>query len=664
MCGIAGFISGSASGRDPDVIAGRMADAISRRGPDDHGTWTDRDAGVGLAHRRLSIIDLSPAGHQPMLSESGRFAITFNGEVYNFAELRGALEREGAAPAWRGHSDTEVLLAAVNAWGVKRALQRATGMFAFGLWDRRERTLVLARDRLGEKPLYYGMSGRTFLFGSELAALKAHPDWEGEVDREALCLLLRLNYIPAPFSIYRGIHKLRPGTFLTLRAGPPAGDIETYWDAAEVARRGLRAPFEGSPDETVERVDALIRQSLQGQMVADVPVGAFLSGGVDSSTVVALMQAMSERPVRTFSIGFNEQGYDEAPHAKAVAAHLGTDHTELYVTAEQARTVIPRLPSLYSEPFADASQIPTFLVSELTRRHVTVSLSGDGGDELFSGYTRYQLADRAWSAVSKVPRALREAAARITLGVSPARWDQLLGGPARALPPRLRPKLIGDRLHKAANVVSLTSADEVYGALISLWQEPDSVVIGAAAPELPFALADDIAGSAAPVRRMMYLDLVGYLPDDILVKVDRASMAVGLEARVPLLDHRLVEFAWSLPLEHLRRDGQSKWPLRRVLDRHVPRELIDRPKMGFGVPIDGWLRGPLRDWAENLLDERRLAREGYFRPGPVREAWRAHLGGRRNMQYQLWSILMFQAWHEAESARASTYASPPASVGV
>lgn len=663
MCGIAGFIAGGAAGRDPEPIARRMADAIARRGPDDHGIWSDREAGVALAHRRLSIVDLSPAGHQPMLSDTGRFALTFNGEIYNHSELRAALEREGAAPNWRGHSDTEVLLAAVSAWGIWRTLERSVGMFAFGLWDRRERTLVLARDRLGEKPLYYGKAGRTFLFGSELAALRAHPDWDGEIDREALCLLLRLNYIPAPFSIYKGIHKLPPGTFMTLKAGALRGDIETYWDAGEVAERGLRQPFDGTPGEAVEHVDALIRQSLQGQMMADVPVGAFLSGGIDSSTVVALMQAMNTRPVRTFSIGFNEADYNEAPHAKAVAAHLGTDHTELYVTPEQAMTVIPRLPSLYSEPFSDVSQIPTFLVSELTRRHVTVSLSGDAGDELFSGYTRYQLADRIWSTVSKVPRPLRQASAQLALGLSPKRWDQLLSAPARALPLRMRPKLIGDRLHKAANVVSLESADEVYRVLISLWQAPDDVVLGVREPELPFAMPAPAARLAAPVRRMMYLDLIGYLPDDILVKVDRASMAVGLEARVPFLDHRLVEFAWSLPLEHLRRDGQSKWPLRRVLDRYVPKSLTERPKMGFGVPIDSWLRGPLKDWAENLLDARRLEQEGIFRPEPIREAWRAHLEGRRNMQYQLWSILMFQAWHEAERSAEAAPAPAAACVG-
>ena len=659
MCGIAGFIASDAGAGAKERIARQMADAISRRGPDDQGVWVDEEAGVALAHRRLSIIDLTPAGHQPMLSDSGRWVITFNGEIYNHAELRAELERTGAAPQWRGHCDTEVLLAAIQAWGLPHTLERAVGMFAFALWDRRERTLVLARDRLGEKPLYYGTARGTFLFASELAALKVHPHWEGEIDRGALCLLLRLAYVPAPHAIYKGIRKLPPGTYLVLKAGDRTGRIETYWDAGAVAEEGARNPFAGTPEEAVERTDALIRRSLAGQMMADVPVGAFLSGGIDSSTVVALMQAMSSRPVRTFSIGFNEQGYDEAPHAKSIARHLGTDHTELYVTTSEAMTVIPRLPSLYSEPFADVSQIPTYLVSELTRRQVTVSLSGDGGDELFSGYRRYRLGGRLRALLSVVPPRLRRAAARLALSMPPARWDQIAAGPLKLLPARTRPKLVGDKVHKAANVIGVDGADSMYRALSSLWLNPEDVVIGASEP--PFAAAGASRHSSDPVRRMMYLDLIGYLPDDILVKVDRASMAVGLEARVPLLDHRLVEFSCSLPIALLQRDGQSKWPLRRVLERYVPRTLTDRPKMGFGVPIDSWLRGGLRDWAESLLDERRLRQEGLFRPKPIRDAWQAHLGGRRNLQYQLWNVLMFQAWHEAERSAASERPMPAAS---
>ncbi len=657
MCGIAGFIGGGRHAGRADLIARHMADAIARRGPDDHGVWLDTDAGVALAHRRLSIVDLTPAGHQPMLDRSGRFVLTFNGEIYNHAELRAELERSGAAPRWRGHCDTEVLLEAIAAWGVRGALQRAVGMFALALWDRRERTLVLARDRLGEKPLYYGWLGPTLVFGSELSALAAHPDWQGEIDRDALGLLVRLNYVPAPHAIYKGIRKVVPGTYLVLRAGAREGTTETYWDAGAVAIAGARTPFSGSPEEAVERTEALIRQSLQGQMMADVPLGAFLSGGIDSSTVVALMQAMVARPVRTFSIGFNEKGYDEAPHAKAVARQLGTDHTELYVTMKEAMAVVPQLPSLYSEPFADVSQIPTFLVSELARRHVTVALSGDGGDELFSGYTRYAIGDRLWRVLSKVPPGARRGAAALLKRIPAKRWDEVLGGPLRLLPERTRPRLVGDKLHKAAGVIGLGSADAIYQGLISLWADPAAVVIGAGGPQTQH----DAVQLDDPVRRMMHQDLVGYLPDDILVKVDRASMAVGLEARVPLLDHRLVEFTWSLPLAHLRREGQSKWPLRRILARHVPPNLTQRPKMGFGVPIDSWLRGGLRDWAESLLDPRRLAEEGLFHPEPIRAAWQAHLEGHRNLQYQLWSVLMFQAWNaEQRAARATTPPRPMA----
>jgi len=658
MCGIAGFIGDGRHQGRADLIAHHMADAIARRGPDDHGVWVDWEPGLALAHRRLSIVDLTPAGHQPMLSQSGRLVLTFNGEIYNHAELRAELERSGAAPQWRSHCDTEVLLAAISAWGVQRTLQRSVGMFAFALWDRRERTLVLARDRVGEKPLYYGWAGPTFLFGSELSALKAHPDWEGEIDRGALCLLLRLNYVPTPHAIYKGIRKLPAGAYFVLEAGQRDGRIETYWDAQEVAARGARKPFTGTPEEAVERTDALIRQSLKGQMLADVPLGAFLSGGIDSSAVVALMQAMSPRPVRTFSIGFNEEEYDEAPHAKAVARRLGTDHTELYVTMNEAMAVVPQLPSLYSEPFADASQIPTFLVSALARRHVTVALSGDGGDELFSGYTRYRQADRLWRVLSKVPGGIRRASSRLALHVPSTQWDHILRGPLGLLPSHMQPRLVGERLHKAANVVGLRNTEEIYRTLVSHWARPDDVVIGATEPLTPITWPDAAAQIADPVRRMMYLDLTGYLPDDVLVKVDRASMAVGLEARVPLLDHRLVEFTWSLPLDLLRREGRSKWPLRCLLDRHVPRALTERAKMGFGVPIDSWLRGGLRDWAESLLDERRLAREGLFNPKPIRAAWHAHLKENRNLQYRLWSVLMFQAWNEAQ--QQTTYQRPVA----
>jgi asparagine synthase (glutamine-hydrolysing) len=450
---------------------------------------------------------------------------------------------------------------------------------------------------------------------------------------------------------------------LLLKAGAREGRVETYWDAGEVAAEGLRNPFTGAPEEAAEQTEALLRQSLKGQMMADVPLGAFLSGGIDSSTVVALMQAMSNRPVRTFSIGFREPGYDEAPHAREVARHLGTDHTELYVTMKEAMAVVPQLPSLYSEPFADVSQIPTFLVSELARRHVTVALSGDGGDELFSGYTRYRIGDRLWRNLSKVPLSARRSTAALLRSVPAQRWDKVLGLPLRLFPERTRPRLVGDKLNKAAGIIGLSGPDAIYEALTSLWANPAEVVIGASAPAMPQSSVD----LAEPVRRMMHQDLIGYLPDDILVKVDRASMAVGLEARVPLLDHRLVAFTWRLPLAYLRREGRAKWPLRQILNRHVPTSLTERPKMGFGVPIDSWLRGGLRDWAESLLDARRLSEEGLFRPEPIRAAWQAHLSGHRNLQYQLWSVLMFQAWNEercAARAMAPRRVMAAASVGV
>lgn len=652
MCGIAGFLGPAAEANRLGRIARQMGDAICHRGPDDRGEWVDADAGVALAHRRLSIVDLSPAGHQPMTSACGRWVIVFNGEIYNHGEIRRALEAAGQAPPWRGHSDTEVLLAAVAAHGLAHALERCVGMFAFALWDCRDRTLVLARDRLGEKPLYYGRVGQYFLFASELEALRRHPAWVADIDRDALCLLLRHNCIPAPHSIYRGIRKLLPGTYLVLRPPGADGEIVAYWRASEHALAGASAPFEGSAGEAVERVEHLIRQSLAGQMMADVPLGAFLSGGVDSSTVVALMQQMSARPVRTFSIGFEVAGYDEAPHAKAIARHLGTDHTELYVTAGDALDVVPRLATLYDEPFADSSQIPTYLVAMLARRHVTVSLSGDGGDELFAGYNRYTIAARLWPALDRVPAAVRRSMARLLTRAGPGTWNRVLEPGVRLLPRRYRIALPGDRLHKAADVVGLDSLDALYRGLVSHWPAPERVVIGGREPETLLTRPGACADIHDPIRRMMLLDALTYLPDDILVKVDRASMAVSLESRVPFLDHRLVEFSMRLPLAILHRDGRSKWPLRAILDRYVPRALIDRPKMGFGVPIADWLRGPLREWAESLLAQSRLQREGYFEPAEVRAAWADHLSGRRNLQYRLWDILMFQAWLEATTAPA------------
>ena len=638
-----------------------QASAIAHRGPDDHGVWVDPAFGVALGHRRLSIVDLSAAGHQPMRSHDGRYITTFNGEIYNYRDLRLALESEAHAgrgsAGWRGHSDTEVLLEAVATYGVDAALQKAVGMFAMGIWDRERRALMLARDRIGEKPLYYGYVGGALVFGSELKALAAHPGWRSEIDRDALTAYLRFAYVPHTHSIYRGVHKLPPGSIVTFTQSDIAQrklpQPRSYWSAKEAIVGAKRDPFRGTEREAVDELERLLRQSIRDQMVADVPLGAFLSGGIDSSTVVALMQAQCNRKVRTFSIGFHEQGYNEADHAKVVAHHLGTEHTELYVTSAQALEVIPRLPAIYDEPFADSSQIPTFLVAELARRHVTVSLSGDAGDELFGGYNRYFVGKRVWERVAHVPRPLRGVLAAALSAPSPVAWDRVYSLVAPMLPASARVRMPGDKLHKLARMLALPSAEAFYLGLVSQIAAPETVAMqGGEAPSM-LGLADRWPPLDDFTERMMYLDLVSYLPDDILVKVDRAAMAVSLETRVPLLDHRVVEFAWRLPLSMKTRGGQGKHVLREVLHRHVPRALIDRPKMGFGVPIDAWLRGPLREWAEALLDPLRLTREGYLRPGPVREKWDEHLSGRRNWSYWLWTVLMFQAWLEAQQGEAT-----------
>lgn len=641
MCGIAGFWGPSTNAVGHSELVRLMSRRISHRGPDDDGMWIDRDAGVALAHRRLSIVDLSPAGHQPMMSACGRFVISFNGEIYNHNQLRRCFSGDHA---WRGHSDTEVLLAAIAKWGIRRALEQSVGMFAFAVWDRELRTLTLARDRLGEKPLYFGYLQQTFVFASEPSAFTAHPEWRGEVDRDSLALLMRHNYIPAPYSIYKGVSKLRPGQILTITKPSDQPCFETYWSASAVAETGSASPFTGTPVEAVERLEGLLRQSLQGQMMADVPLGAFLSGGVDSSVVVALMQSISPKPVKTFTIGFEHQDFNEAKHAKVVARHLGAAHNELYVTEREARDVIPKLPRFYSEPFADASQIPTYLVSRLAREHVTVSLSGDGGDELFAGYSRYAVAQTVWGRLKLLPRWARKAGQTLATTLSPAVYDAIFG--AMQYRRENRP---GDRIHKAAGLLPSESLVELYAGMVSVWGDPTPVIGVRSAPTVLSGGKRELVLNS-DFQRLMYLDLVSYLPGDILAKVDRASMAVGLEARVPLLDHRIVEFAFSLPAAYLNRDGQSKWPLRQVLYKYVPRPLIERPKMGFGVPIDGWLRGPLHDWAEDLLSEARLKREGYLNPAPIRRAWAQHLSGRRNMQYHLWPVLMFQEWVSQQAA--------------
>ena len=632
MCGLAGFLGGRLGADDRRAAIGAMMDRIVHRGPDDAGEWLDDLSGVAIGFRRLSIVDLSPAGHQPMLSASGRYVLAFNGEVYNYEAIRRELILADRAPSFRGHSDTEVMLAAIEAWGVESAVQRFIGMFAIALWDRQERQLYLIRDRVGVKPLYYGTIRGTFFWASELKALHAHPEFEAEIDRDALGLYFRYMYVPAPFTIYEGIRKVMPGTMIAIKPGGEPREI-VYWSAAAVAERGYTNPFRGSEDEAADQLEALLRDAVGLRMIADVPLGVFLSGGIDSSIVTALMQAQSSAPVKTFSIGFVEEDFNEAVYAAKVAQHLGTRHTEMYVKPEEAMAVIPKLPSMYDEPFADSSQIPTHLVSALARQHVTVSLSGDGGDELFGGYHRYFLGQKAFNYISLVPRPLRRVAGRTMSSIPTSAWDRVLRRQNRA----------GERIHKLARIMTTSDQDAMYFELVA---HPLNVVHGARDRQLPLTDRTRWPKIDDPIARMMYFDLVSYLPDDILVKVDRASMAVSLEAREPLLDHRLIEFAWSLPLPMKVRVGKGKLLLRKVLSRYVPDELIERPKMGFGMPVGAWTRGPLRAWAESLLDERRLREDGILDAARIREMWRAHVEGSGDWQQYIWTVLMFQAWHE------------------
>ncbi len=645
MCGVTGFLSPKAAAAHDEMIglAERMNGAMVHRGPDSAGAWADEAAGIALAQRRLSVIDLSDAGRQPMVSACGRYVLVYNGEIYNAGEMADEL-LPGGFP-FRGRSDTEVLLEAAAHQGVDRALKAAIGMFAFALWDRKARTLTLARDRLGIKPLYWAETAAgDVLFGSELKPLMRHPGYDRTLNREALAAYLRFAYVPAPHAIHGKTRKVRPGTYVTISAG--AAPRETvFWDLETVAAAGRADPFQGSGRQAVEELDRLLRDAVSRRMAADVPLGAFLSGGVDSSTVAALMQAQSARPIRTFSIGFNDAGFNEARHAKAVARHLGTDHTELYVGPSEASDVIPNLAAIYDEPFADSSQIPAFLVSRLARREVTVSLSGDGGDELFAGYNRYQLADRLWRRVSMIPKPVRRLAARAIKVLPPDKWTAL----STLVPSGLRAPQMGDKAHKLADILPLDQQG-VYDHLVSLWPAPEALTPGLDGRIGPMAERDATAGGGDFIAAMQFMDTLAYLPDDILTKVDRASMAVSLEARVPLIDHRVVAFSWRLPQAMKIKNGVTKWALREVLYRYVPSSLIERPKMGFGAPIGEWLRGPLRDWAQDLLDETKLREDGLFDARPIRQAWREHLSGTRNWQYRLWTILMFQAWRRAYSS--------------
>lgn len=648
MCGIAGALAFGLRAQDWEGQLQTMASRLAHRGPDDAGYWYDNEVGVGFCNRRLAVLDLSPTGHQPMRSSSGRYIVTYNGELYNFREIRSVLERRGQP--FRGSSDTEVLLAAVEEWGLSESLAKLVGMYAFALWDRSERVLYLVRDRMGEKPLYYGWQGNAFLFGSELKALSANPQWKGQIDRQSLALFLQHKYVPGPYSIYKGIKKLPPGNLMALtQAQARSRDMpepRAYWSLKRVAEAGQSDAFPGSKDDAVDEFDRVLSDAVHGQMVADVPVGVFLSGGVDSSAIAALMQSHSNRPIKTFTIGFSEPGYNEANCAKQVARCLGTSHTEMYVTPEETLEVIPQLPEIYDEPFADPSQIPTFLISQLARSQVTVSLSGDGGDELLGGYKRYELARSLWRAMEHVPAGLRRAVSR-TLVAAPTGVMDVLFEPVASLSGRYgRRGKMGHKLHRLAGLLTAENSAVLYQRLMSHRPGRSPIVRGVSA-EPPSTLTDSANWPRLNdfVQQMMCVDAITYLPGDILVKLDRAAMAVSLETRVPLLDHRVVEFLLRLPQSLRVRRGTSKWILRRVLDRYLPRALVDRPKHGFGVPLDQWLRDPLREWAEDLLSPHLIAQQGFLESAPVAQRWNEHKSATHNWQSFIWNVLMFQAWH-------------------
>ncbi|NPU67681.1 asparagine synthase (glutamine-hydrolyzing) [Bradyrhizobium sp. 83012] len=650
MCGIAGLLrpGGADEGRLSGTIE-RMTAALAHRGPDASGAWRDGRHGIALGQRRLAILDLSEAGAQPMHSACGRYTITFNGEIYNHLEVRAELERQGGAPNWRGHSDTETLLAAIRQWGVAPALQRLIGMFAFALWDAETRHLILARDRFGEKPLFYGWSGGDLVFGSELKALAAHPEWAPSLDRAALTAFMRYSYVPAPATIWTGIRKLPPASFVSFAADAARENWpapQPYWSLRDrvVAAQSDRISSEA---EAVARLEQLLSIAVKRQCLSDVPLGAFLSGGVDSSTIVALMQAQAGQPVRTFSIGFAEGGYNEAEDARRVAQHLGTDHTELYVDARTAMDVVPKLPRIYDEPFADSSQIPTHLVAQLARRHVTVALSGDAGDELFGGYNRHVWGGALQARLGRLPMPLRRAIGAAFSAIAPEPADTILRALQPVLPARLKVRHAGDQVAKLGRIIAADGFDGLYRTLCSIDQDPaGTVVAGEERASWAAEQMRQFATEIDPLDRMTLADSLSYLSDDILQKVDRAAMAVALETRVPFLDKDVVEFSTRVPAAMKVRDGRGKWLVRQVLYRHVPAAMIDRPKTGFSVPLDAWLRGPLRSWAADLLSPARLKRQGLFDPARVTRMFDEHLSRRHNHSYWLWNVLMAEAWHD------------------
>ena len=637
MCGIAGYLGKTSY---PYNCLDEMAKAINHRGPDDRGTWFDEDEGIGLAHARLSILDLSSAGHQPMHSVSKNFVLVFNGEIYNHKALRSELELI-AQRNWLGHSDTETLLVAIDHWGLEKTLKKAKGMFAIALWDKRNKNLSLACDRIGEKPLYYGWVNGQFVFASELKSIKKFPEFKNSIDRNSLALFLRFNSIPAPHSIYQDIYKLEPGQIIQLNAESKKIKKFNFWSTEEVYNKGNLSQISGTPEEIVDQLEVVLSKAVSSQMQSDVPLGAFLSGGIDSSTIVALMQSQSASQVNTFTIGFNAKEYDEAKHARMVANHIGTNHFEMYVSDRDALDIIPSLPNIYDEPFADSSQIPTYLVSKFAKQQVTVALSGDAGDELFGGYNRYIFAEKMFSKIMKGPISIRQLISSAILTMTEEKWNTLLNN---FLSERFAD--IGHKLHKVANVLPSKSIRDMHFKLVSQIHNPLDWLLNANEYKTPLNDDTERFVELNPIEQIMAYDLITYLPTDILTKVDRAAMAVSLETRVPFLDPNVIEFSASLPKEFKIRNGVTKWALREVLYKHVPKDLIERPKMGFGVPLAEWLRGPLQDWAESLLDEKRLHQEGFFDVEFVRNKWLEHLSGKRNWHHQLWNVLMFQAWLE------------------
>lgn len=640
MCGLTGFFNSRETADRMTSIISAMTDRITHRGPDGSGIWCSHEDTIALGHRRLAIIDLTASGHQPMHSQHDRYVIVFNGEIYNYLDLKKQLQSKQYT--FSGRSDTEVILALILEYGLESTLQKLTGMFAFALWDKQDKILHLARDRVGEKPLYYGFVNDTFVFGSELKAIRTYPDFQNKIARTSIALFMQYGYVPAPHSIYDNVHKLTPGTYLTvskatIHAKPTP---KVYWSATQVAECGLANPLHVTDVEAIHQTEQLLNTIIKSQMISDVPIGAFLSGGIDSSLVAALMQINSNQPVKTFTIGFDIETHNEANYAKAIAQHLKTDHTELYINAQHAIDVIPKLPTIYDEPFADSSAIPTFLIAQLTSQQVRVCLSGDGGDELFGGYNRYRLGQSIWKKMALCPYPLRLAIQKLLLSVSPARIHHILK--------HLNIPMVGDKLHKFATVIAAKSPEQLYQHFISQWSNPHDLVLSHPGdPASTSILLHQLEGMHF-IEKMMITDTLSYLPDDIMVKVDRAGMANGLENRAPFLNHQLIEFMWQLPLNMKVRNRTTKWLLRQVLAKHVPQHLFDRPKMGFGVPLDIWLRGPLRGWADSLLNKQHIEEQGFLRPDLIVTKWQEHVSGKRNWQYQLWTVLMFQAWMENE----------------